>query len=119
MNLRIEKQDNITIVNLNEDKFTNMLSANFTDKMQNLIDEGNFNILINLEKVNYMDSSALGSIITTYNSINEAAKSNDTKGSVSICSLNKSVDFLFSMLRINGIINIYQSKEIAIESLSQ
>lgn len=117
MNLKIEKLDNVTIVNLNESRFTNLLAANFTDKMQSLIDDGNYNILINLEKVDYMDSSALGSIITTFNRMNDAAKQNETEAAISLCSLNKNVEFLFSMLRINGIINIYQTKQEALSEI--
>lgn len=115
MNIKIEKIGDILVINLNELKFTNMFASEFRDKLTATINEGNHKILINLEKVNYMDSAALGSIISVYNHLNESASSNDVETKFAICSLSKSLDFLFSILRINGLIDIYDNKESAIE----
>jgi anti-sigma B factor antagonist len=119
MNLKFENVGKILVVNVNELKFTNIFASDFRDKMIELIDEENYNILINLEKVSYMDSSGLGAVISAFNHLTDTAAINEVKSTIAICRLNKSVEFLFSMLRINGIIEIFDSKEIALEILSK
>ncbi|MDX9789772.1 MAG: STAS domain-containing protein [Candidatus Kapabacteria bacterium] len=114
MNLKFENVEDVLVVYVNELKFTNLSASDFRDRMQNKINEGATKVLINLEKVNYMDSAALGSIIAVYNHLNSFADSNELSPKFAICSLNKSVDFLFSMLRINGIIGLYENQEMAI-----
>jgi anti-sigma B factor antagonist len=117
MNLKFDNSNGILIVNINELKFTNMFASEFRDKLEELINEGNYRILINLEKINYMDSSALGSIVSVFNHLNEISTLNNEKSRLAICSLNKNVEFLFNMLRINGIIDIYADRDSALEMM--
>jgi len=119
MNLKFENIGKVLVVNVNEIKFTNIFASDFRDKIEGLINEGNYFILINLEKVSYMDSSGLGAIISSFNHLNDTAVSNEVKSGMAISGLNKSVEFLFSMLRINGIIEIFDSKEIALGIMNQ
>ena len=119
MNLKFENFGKVLVVNVNELKFTNIFASDFRDKIESLINEGNYFILINLEKVSYMDSSGLGAVISSFNHLNDTAITNEVKSGMAICGLNKSVEFLFSMLRINGIIEIFDSKDIAIGIMSQ
>lgn len=118
MNAKIENISNITIVNINEPKFTNMIAADFRSKIEGLIKEGNLDIIINLEKITYMDSSGLGAVISGYNEINDYNSSNDTAGRIVVCGLSQSVDMLFSMLKVKDFISIYPDKSSAIESFA-
>lgn len=107
MNLKIENQGEIVIISLNEMRFTNLYASEFRDKVQSLIDDGNIKLILNLSKVNYMDSSGLGAIISCYNHLNDYNKENETTGKIVVCSLSTAVASLFSMLRANEFIGIY------------
>lgn len=119
MNIRTEKTGKILVVNVNEPKFTNTHSADFKEKIENLINEGNNYILINLDKVKYMDSAGLGAVISCYNYLTDTLLKNSESGKFSICSLNESVEYLFSMLRLNGIIDIYNNSETACSEMEK
>lgn len=117
MNLKCTKVDNVMVVNVNEIKFTNIYAADFREAVDKLIDEGNLCLLINLEKVSYMDSAGLGAIVSSFNYLTDTTVKSGDSGKIAICSLNHNVDFLFSMLRMNGIIEIYDNENIALDKM--
>jgi anti-sigma B factor antagonist len=117
MQLKIEKIDNVTQVTILENKFTNIIASGFSDKLKSVIDEGNYCILINLEQVNYMDSSGFGSIIIVLNYLNEIKEKTGENTSLGVCNLSKNVDFLFSMVKATNVMGIYQDTDSALASL--
>jgi len=116
MNTKCEKIGDVTVITLIEQRFTNMHASEFRDKMQSLIDEGNLKFVINLEKVNYMDSSGLGAIISSNNYIQDYNEQNETSGKIVLNGLNKPVEVLFSLLKVNKFMKIFTDKQTAIDS---
>src|SRR5690606_492962 len=107
MNIKLEKINNLTVVNVKEQKFTNIIAAEFREIFEEAVNNDESKFIINLEKVNYMDSAGLGSIVSSLNYLNDFTEKNGSKGKIVICGLNKNVELLFSMLRINNIFDIY------------
>ena len=114
MEINIERieNDNVVILNIKE----NLIGANnnvLNEKLSNLIENNDINILINLSSVDQIDSYALGVLTASGNTI----KGNG--GNLKFCELKTFVQRLFNMMRMNDIFEIFDTKEEAVNSFSK
>lgn len=70
-----------------------------------------YNIILNFEEVNFMDSSGIGMIIGRYKLVNEK------NGKVCAFGLKDNAKRIFDMSGLNKLIGCYQTEEEAIKSL--
>ena len=78
----------------------------FKDSM-NAIDESNQKILLNLEHVEFIDSSGLGAVVSVMKHLGKGRK-------MDLCALTPSVDKVFRLTRMDSIFAIYATREQAI-----
>jgi anti-sigma B factor antagonist len=94
----------------------NFVGGDETDELQNTIkklsDAGNLKLVIDLGEVSYLNSSALGVLIS--------AHANYTKrgGKVKLCQLNKNLENLFVITKLSLIFDTYPSEIEAVASFS-
>jgi anti-sigma B factor antagonist len=94
----------------------NFVGGDETDELQNTIkklaDAGNLKMVIDLGEVSYLNSSALGVLIS--------AHANFTKrgGKVKLCQLNKNLENLFVITKLSLIFDTYPSEIEAVASFS-
>lgn len=69
-----------------------------------LIDQGADIILLDLEKVTFMDSSGLGKLVITLKSVKAAGKK------LFICSVNEQVRMLFELTSMNRIFEVFANQ---------
>ncbi|MDB5126256.1 STAS domain-containing protein [Mucilaginibacter sp.] len=79
------------------------VSDSFKDEMTALIDKGNKYIIVNFEKVMYVDSSFLGALVSSL----KYAIAN--KAEIDVAGLNKDVAGLFQLIRLNKAFKIHAS----------
>jgi anti-sigma B factor antagonist len=79
------------------------VSDSFKDEMTTLIDKGNKYIIVNFEKVMYVDSSFLGALVSSL----KYAIAN--KAEIDVAGLNKDVAGLFQLIRLNKAFKIHAS----------
>jgi anti-sigma B factor antagonist len=79
------------------------VSDNFKNEMAALIDKGNKYIIVNFEKVMYVDSSFLGALVSSL----KYAIAN--KAEIDVAGLNKDVAGLFQLIRLNKAFKIHAS----------
>jgi anti-sigma B factor antagonist len=79
------------------------VSDNFKNEMATLIDKGNKYIIVNFEKVMYVDSSFLGALVSSL----KYAIAN--KAEIDVAGLNKDVAGLFQLIRLNKAFKIHAS----------
>jgi anti-sigma B factor antagonist len=81
-------------------------AAEFREKVNELIEKGESNFLINFRKCNFIDSTGLGVIVTIYK------KSKERGGNLRICEINNSnVMKLFKLTRLDKVFEIFEIKE--------
>lgn len=107
-------QNGYMVITIAEPKLTSLLSNELRDKLVNLIDDGNYKLVLDLHTVEFMDSSALASIIAANNHLKSTTDKLEESGEFRVSGLTKNVKSLFSLLRINDIISVYDSVENAI-----
>jgi len=76
----------------------------FKTEMLELIDQGNTRLMISFDEVAYVDSSFLGALV----SVLKHAMSQD--GDVSVVNLNKDINNLFTLIRMNKVFKVYTSE---------
>jgi len=77
------------------------------ERVQGLINEGKVNMVLDLERVNYIDSSGLGFFIGTLK------KLRDKGGNLILINLNAYIYGIFKLIQLQHIIKTYDSLEEA------
>jgi anti-sigma B factor antagonist len=80
------------------------------DKVHSLVFQGRKQILLNLGKVSYVDSSGLGALVAT----SVTAKSNG--GQIKLLSLTKRLQDLLTISKLVTVFDTYDSEDEAIKS---
>lgn len=107
MNIHIERKEKYISIELLDEKF---LSSNNKDLKESILDPANSayrNIILNIEKVKYIDSSGLSAILLAY-------KSCKTRGGILvICGACDSVKTLVKISQLDTILTMVPSIEEA------
>ena len=80
-------------------------------KFEDAVLSGNKKIIVNMEKVSYLDSSGIGVIIFGLTFIKKS------HGELVLVKINNSVLKLFDLSKITTFFNIYSTEEEALDSL--
>ena len=112
MDFKIESKDNVTIVVLPGDHLDADNSKEFKKDMIPLIEESS-HVIFNMEKLNFVDSSGLGALLSCLRKINEK------NGELKLFGMSKSVRALFELVRMHRIFDIYNTEEEALRSFEK
>ncbi len=83
----------------------------FKTAMIDLIDEGNYNVVVNLTNVQYMDSAGLGALVSGLKRVREH------NGTINLVSPTVPVQRVLDITRLSKILNIYSSEQQALQSI--
>ena len=78
------------------------------DAIQKLIEQQKYNIIINLEKVSYIDSSGIGALISSLSNLKKY------QGSLKIINVYASVKKVFELTKLTSFFEIYDSEDEAL-----
>ncbi|MDQ2663071.1 MAG: STAS domain-containing protein [Candidatus Eremiobacteraeota bacterium] len=105
-----EAQGETYVVDLNGeiDVYT---SPKVKDAIGELIDKGHYNLVINLEKVRYIDSTGLGVLIGGLKRVRERG------GTVNLVCTNPQIKKIFDITGLVKIFGIYDDEDAAMKAL--
>ncbi len=83
------------------------------DIINGLIEEQKFNVIINLEKVTYIDSSGIGALISSLSNLKKY------QGGLKIINVYASVRKVFELTKLTSFFDIYNSEEEALVSFGR
>ena len=110
MSFTISKSNEILTFTINDKRATLDISANFKDQVNIEIEKGSFKIIIDMAKVEYVDSSFLGALVA---GLKRATMKN---GDLKLVSLQPPVRAMFDLTRLYRIFDIYDTLEEAINT---
>lgn len=87
-------------------------TKHFKGKMIDWINEGNQKIVLDLQYVEFIDSSGLGALVS-------CLKSLDNEKSLVLCNIQEKVASLFQLTRMNRVFMIFESQNQAVAALSR
>lgn len=109
MEIDKKSQDNIVIFYL-RGEIDFIKAPELKTRLNKEIDEhGYTHIIINMEDLTYLDSSGIGELIGIVRKMRD-------KGIIRLCSLQKSI---YNVLRLTGLISLFQIDETEEESMSK
>lgn len=112
MKYSIDKQEKYTVLSLQEENLNSVVAPNLKSELVILRNEGIENLILNLEDVKFVDSSGLSAILT-------ANRLWSGIGQFVLTGIkHPSVSKLIAISRLDTILNIGESLEASIESVS-
>ncbi len=108
MKMQKHTKEGLLIVKPEEKRLDAKVALEFKESLVELIKEGQKNILINLEEVEFIDSSGLGAIVV-------CLKNAGPDGNLMLCGLQPAVKSLLELTRLNKVFQIYLHEKEALE----
>ncbi|MEW6128488.1 MAG: STAS domain-containing protein [Acidobacteriota bacterium] len=105
----LERVGSVTVVFLPTDTLDASNVKEFKRDVGSVINERK-KVVFDLERVNFVDSSGLGAILSCLRQLNAQG------GDLKLCSLGKPVRALFELVRMHRIFDIYNCKDEAIRA---
>lgn len=105
----IEKQQNgqFLVVTFTEKRLSAALASQFEQRMKELIEAGHQHLILDLAKVDFIDSSGLGAIVASFKLLGN-------KGDFILCGVHGAVASLLNLTRMDRIFPVYKHLDDAI-----
>ncbi|HWQ68885.1 MAG TPA: STAS domain-containing protein [Patescibacteria group bacterium] len=110
MQLDQRKAGNALIVTPLEDRLDARIATDFKELMTELIASGTTRIVLDLSKVDFIDSSGLGAIVSSL-------KRMGGQGELVVCGLQETTMTLFKLTRMDRVFQIFDSEQQAVSAL--
>jgi anti-sigma B factor antagonist len=113
-NMEIEhrKQGDAIIVNVLSNRLDAQGADEFKEKLSGLISDGNRSIILDISRVDFVDSSGLGAMVSVFKAIGE-------DGEMVICGSSEAAMRMFKLTRMNRVFRIFENEEDAVRALSK
>ncbi len=106
--LKVKTYADVAVVELRE----KALDASNSEKFKNSITEtleSHKKLVIDLSRVEFVDSSGCGALLSCLRQLG------DREGELKLCGVQKNVQRLFELVRMNRIVDIYPTKDDALK----
>jgi anti-sigma B factor antagonist len=112
MSIEIQQRERegITILDLKGRLTVGDEVSKFRGQPQKLIDSGHRNIVLNMEQVDYIDSTGLGALVMAYTSMQRA------NGKIKLLNLSRRGIELLVMTKLTTIFEVFDDEQSAINS---
>lgn len=106
MEFTIQENGNLSVVTVDAERIDAAIAISFKDKMREQMANFSGRMVLDLHKVEFIDSSGLGSIVA-------AMKLMPAGGKLELAGLTPTVDKVFRMTRMDSIFTIHDSAQSA------
>ncbi|WP_312529889.1 STAS domain-containing protein [Paracoccus sp. (in: a-proteobacteria)] len=104
MQLTITSFEDKHIIKIGEARLDAVVATAFKDRIREALTEIGPNIVLDLEQVNFMDSSGLGAVIAVLKSLPEGYQ-------LELCNLSPNVERVFRLTHMDSIFKIVPAQE--------
>lgn len=113
MEFNIEKKDGFTQIQVQVEKLDTHIAPNLKSELVLISGNGEKNIILDLSRVKYCDSSGLSAILVA----NRLCK--NANGTFVVCGLNEAVERLITISQLDTVLNITQTLDEAVSMISE
>ena len=106
MNFTSRSLDGIELITVDADRIDAAVAIQFKDRMREHMADATGRVVLDLHKVEFIDSSGLGAIVAVMKLMPQGAK-------LELAGLTQSVDKVFRMTRMDSIFTIHSDAESA------
>lgn len=111
MNISNTKHNDISQIVLNETRLDAAIAPTFKSHITHLIDEGHTRIILNIQKLSFMDSSSLGAMVSILKYLG-------ARGELVIVGANGVVADLFHLTRMDKVFILKDNMDEAMDYLN-
>lgn len=108
--MNVSEQYGSVVIELKGNVMGGPSTEEFSDLLHSLVDDGKTNVIVDLGKVKFMNSSGLGMLIGGLTTLKKAG------GDLRICRADKKIESLLVVTKLITVFNHYESLDEAIES---
>lgn len=109
MNLVTEKHGQTTIIRVDETRIDAAVAIKFKDRMREITENTQGQIVLDLAHVDFIDSSGLGAIVAVMKQLSQGS-------SLDLAALSPNVDKVFRLTRMDTVFSIHSSAETAVKA---
>lgn len=110
MDIQERRIDGIVVLDLQGDLVLPTGSASLSAKVQELVDAGERNLLINAQNIRHVDSVGIEELVRCH------TKLNDCEGQLTLTNVTRRLNRLLTITNLSGILDIYDDEEAALSS---
>ena len=110
MKLKIESNDDVKIVRVQEERLVYAMLTSFFSEVSAVIEGGAKKLVIDLTDVSYIDSASVGCLMDIYRSMAES------EGTIKLVGLQERVETMVSMTGLHNFMEIYRDESAALAS---
>jgi anti-anti-sigma factor len=110
MNLTTERNQNVSIVRVNETRLMYPILSEFASTITSLIGSGDKKLLLDLSTVTYVDSATVGCLMDLYRQASAAG------GSLKLAGVQKRVETMLTMTGAQNFLEIHPDEPSALKS---
>lgn len=111
MKINAHQEGTALVVACHEQRLDAKLAVEFKTTMTSYIEKGNRTLVLNLTEVEFIDSSALGAIVSTLKLLGR-------DGDLLIAGAQETIARVFSLTRMDRVFKMFPGVEEALESLT-
>jgi anti-sigma B factor antagonist len=109
--INVKREGTVAIVELLIQRLDASMAVPFKSAMVGLVNDGERKLVLDLGKVEFIDSSGLGAMVSILKALGE-------KGTLSICSVRPNVMSLFKLTRMDKVFAILPDTSQAVAKLA-
>lgn len=110
MSFSADTLDDIVVIKVKDPRATVEIADDFREELLKHINKGRSNVVVDLTKVEFLDSSFLGALVTGLK------RSTMNGGDVKIVGLQPAVRSMFELTRLYKIFDIYETTKDALDT---
>jgi anti-sigma B factor antagonist len=110
MKVNIRQEGEVSVVDLSGKITIGEGDVVLREKVQDLLDFDHKKILLNLEKVSYMDSAGIGELVACYK------RAKEKEGTVKLLNPSGKVYDLLQLTKLEDVFDTYKNEKEAVES---
>ncbi|MEN9447050.1 MAG: hypothetical protein RJA25_340 [Bacteroidota bacterium] len=112
MKFSVDKQEGVVIYELLEEKLTSVNAPTLKSELVLANTEGFKNIVVDLSKVKFVDSSGLSALLTGHRLCKEE------KGIFALCGINDMVKSLIKISQLEDVLHVYSTQTDAVDAIN-
>ncbi len=109
MIINTTNRDDMSVLEVMNNRIDSSSAVEFKDHMKSIIDGGNHQLVLDLGRVDFIDSSGIGAIVGVLKYLGQ-------KGTLAIVGMSQTVDRVFRLTRMDRVFSIYPTVEDAVSS---
>lgn len=109
MSLHSSTKDGVRIVSVNADRIDAAIAIRFKEDMRQETEDGTQRVILDLSRVDFIDSSGLGAIVASMKQMGGQQK-------LDLAGLTPMVDKVFRLTRMDTVFDLYATLDDALEA---